>query len=513
MQRQVPELAGILQKFVLLVQELEASRLATPEGRVWKYNVALMENHIEGLILSPLSAYYKNQKKRPPQIVGAFVESTFKSLKARIEGINSCVAPESVKDWNLNTLAGLENEKQAIADSWTNPKLYPSLYKGRVRGILMYGPPGTGKTVLGKAMSNSLPGVAFYSVDASALKSKWHGETEKTIGAKFDCAADLIESGSSEYTSAIVFLDEIDSIGGKRTDDGGGSSASTTPALLVAMDGFFSSPNVAVVGATNVPWNLDGGLLRRFDERIFVDLPSLRARIGIILDAIVKNFKPPWVKLKAEHSWTDVSLTTGDLKKMTEISKFGEASQKTWSTIQDYKSAQPVRHAESEGFQKILDQSTMREIVIEVAKLVGPHKDSKVKMSHRKDDQEFYEKATSKYGFNSSDITNMVKKAANIALRKLFAPLSYRTRWTIIEGEDGVTYGIPTFMPFDVEDELPGFTTLEVIKDPSKGGLGPNRLLNFTITREDFLQAIDEVGSSVNVEDYEKILDWKNKNK
>jgi SpoVK/Ycf46/Vps4 family AAA+-type ATPase len=512
LQRQVPELVKVVEAFIRRAKEQEARKEATPEGRAFLYNVSDLEKDISGLLLERLHVFYKG--KKPPQVVGVFVQTTYSALKTRIEGINACPAPESVKEWNLANLAGLEIEKQAITDGWINRKLYPSLYKGRVRGILMYGPPGTGKTVLGKAMSNSLPGTAFFNVDASSIKSKWHGETEKAIAGRFDCAADLVENSTSGYTSAIVFLDEIDAIGGKRTADGGGGSSNSTPALLVAMDGFFSSPNVAVVAATNVPWNLDGGLLRRFDESIFVDLPSLRARIGIILDAIVKHFYPPWMTIKPEHSWSDPKYTTGDLSAMTSTRDFGEASRITWSAINKYASKAVV--GPNQQAQKVLTESTLRSIVIDIAKRTGPQTASKDKMKHRTGEDEFSDTAHSKYGFNSSDITNMVKKAATLSLRKLFMPRYYGSGWVYMT-EEGVNYAVSAFYVGDVDDmsdtlpmsSLGPIHPIEDARSPARGGPGATRMLNFTITHEDFLAAINEVGSSVNTEDYEQVLAWK----
>lgn len=519
LQRQVPELVPVFAPFIQRAADQNARKEALPEGKVFQYNVAELERDIAGLLLERLHVFYKG--KRPPQVVGVFVQSTYSELKTRIEGVNACPAPESVKEWSLANLAGLENEKQAITDSWINRKLYPSLYKGRVRGILMYGPPGTGKTVLGKAMSNSLPGTAFFNVDASSIQSKWYGETGKAIAGKFNCAADLVESSTSGYTSAIVFLDEIDAVGAKRSNEGGAGSTSTQ-ALLVAMDGFFSSPNVAVVAATNVPWNLDSGLLRRFDETIFVDLPSLRARIGIILDAIVKNFYPPWLKIKPEHSWVDPKYTSGNLKSMTTTDYFGAASKATWEAIETYHSkGDVVSTFQPPGVaaraEKILKESTLREIVIDIAKRTGPNSSSKDKMKHRRGDEEFSDTTHSKYGFNSSDIANMVKKASTLSLRKLFMPKYYNSGWVYITGEDGVKYAVSAFHNGDegaMVDDLPmsplgPIHPIEDARAVSQGGPGAAHILNFTITHEDFLAAIAEVGSSVNTEDYEQILAWK----
>jgi len=140
------------------------------------------------------------------------------------------------------------------------------------RGFLLAGPPGTGKTLLARALAGEA-GVPFLSLSASELISKWVGESEERIRNLFRQAR--------EYAPAIIFLDEIDSIGRARTGESRGWESSTLNQLLASMDGFQASDQtVFVLAATNHAGVLDPALLRpgRFDEVVPVDLPDKEAR-------------------------------------------------------------------------------------------------------------------------------------------------------------------------------------------------------------------------------------------
>lgn len=149
------------------------------------------------------------------------------------------------------------------------------------KGILLYGPPGTGKTMLARAMAGEC-NVSFFPTTANNFFSKWVGETEENIRNLF--------ASAKRYAPSIIFIDEIDAIGKERTGD---SSAHHTEKalnqLLTEMDGFEVDPKrpVFVIAATN--FDLDGSksgksssmdpaLMRRFDNRIYVDLPKEKER-------------------------------------------------------------------------------------------------------------------------------------------------------------------------------------------------------------------------------------------
>lgn len=494
-------------------------------NRRFVYTPAALSKDVVELVSTPLVKRYGSNVEAWPAPVIAMAKAARVRVNNRINGAASCQRPESVNEWTLDKLAGLEEEKRAVREGWIRPQQFPLLYKAASKGVLLYGPPGTGKTVLAKAMSNALPKVAFYSISAGSVKSKWLGETEERIQSKFDCAADILEERPDEYELAALFIDEIDSIGAKRSDEGGSAAASSTQALLVAMDGFFSSENVSVIGATNLPWALDDGLLRRFDERIFLDLPTLSARIGIILDAIVKYFAPPWYDGKREHSWKNDALPKPDRSKdqktvydaMLDASNYAGASEVTWNAFEAFSSNRVQIAAGGGGGKAVSEEAlvgaTTARIILEAARMMGPRDSSKKDMPHRTEEGEFYAKATSRFGYNASDIGKVMKKASVIAASKTFATEAYRGAWRPVPTDPSTpVYNdyYYSYFPRSADEDLPedALSTSVILKRRPPVNA---RMLNFTLTYADIELAMREVGSSVNEENYLKLLEFKNK--
>ena len=490
---------------------------------VLKYTIEDLDKDAKAYIRLPVVKYYLSKNMTMHRTVLLFLQGVKKQIKDRYDGAATCARPESVSEWNLDALAGLEDEKTAVRDAWIRPNRFPSLYRAGTRGILFYGPPGTGKTVLAKAMSNALPKVAFFSVDASTLKSKWLGATEKLIAAKFNCASDIIEEEPEKYESSIVFIDEIDSIAVDRSKaESGSASTASTQALLVAMDGFFSSKKVAVLGATNTPWNLDEGVLRRFDERIFLDLPTLAARIGIILDSIVKYFAPPWIRDKKEHTWTNGVPKTPNAAKdektiydaMLNTTNYAGASEATWGAFNSL-SEGDVRIFIVNGVpqppEKILNSTTIRDILLEIAQLMGPRPSEKDKMTGRTDPLEYHSKAVSRFGYNASDISKVIKKASTIAASKtLYDPDIGGAYWRPIPNEvypDNTPAAEKKYyysvFPKVMNEQLDA--PLEIAINRA----GRDGLINFTLSREDIIQAMNQIGSSVREENYLELLKFR----
>ena len=192
----------------------------------------------------------------------------------------------------FDDVIGAENAKSELkyfVDYLKNPKKYMAQSIKPPKGVLLYGPPGTGKTMLARAMAGESD-VSFIPFTATGFLNKYIGEGEKTVRQLFSVA--------KKFAPSIIFIDEIDAIGKTRT---GSTSTHHTEsllnALLTEMDGFEFDPSkpVFVVAATNyglgssseIGDGIDPALIRRFDNKIYVDLPKEKERekyLNLMLD-------------------------------------------------------------------------------------------------------------------------------------------------------------------------------------------------------------------------------------
>ncbi|CAM9789744.1 unnamed protein product [Chrysoparadoxa australica] len=199
-----------------------------------------------------------------------------KKLRGALEG--AIVSEKPNIKWD--DVAGLEQAKTALKEAVILPARFPQLFTGKRRpwkGILLYGPPGTGKSYLAKAVATESDAV-FYAVSSSDLVSKWQGESEKLVRNLFELAR--------EHERAIIFIDEIDSMCGSRSEGENDSTRRIKTEFLVQMQGVgHTHDGILVLGATNVPWELDPAMRRRFEKRIYIPLPEAVAR-GVMFKAM-----------------------------------------------------------------------------------------------------------------------------------------------------------------------------------------------------------------------------------
>ncbi|CAG5094511.1 Oidioi.mRNA.OKI2018_I69.XSR.g13625.t1.cds [Oikopleura dioica] len=168
--------------------------------------------------------------------------------------------------------------REVIELPLNNPELFQRVGISPPKGCLLYGPPGTGKTLLARAVASQLD-ANFLKVVSSAIVDKYIGESARLIREMFNYARD--------HQPCIIFMDEIDAIGGRRFSEGTSADREiqrTLMELLNQMDGFDALGQVKMIMATNRPDTLDPALLRpgRLDRKIEIPLPNEQARLDIL---------------------------------------------------------------------------------------------------------------------------------------------------------------------------------------------------------------------------------------
>ena len=193
---------------------------------------------------------------------------------------NAKVYVKSSNGIKFSDVAGEDEAKENLAeivDYLHNPDKYSEIGASMPKGILLVGPPGTGKTLLAKAVAGEA-NVPFFSMSGSEF-------VEMFVGMGASKVRDLFKQ-AKEKAPCIVFIDEIDAIGGKRDGRVGGNDEreQTLNQLLTEMDGFEGNTGVILLAATNRPETLDPALTRpgRFDRRVPVELPDLKGREEIL---------------------------------------------------------------------------------------------------------------------------------------------------------------------------------------------------------------------------------------
>ncbi len=215
-------------------------------------------------------------------------------MAAAVDAEDSCgfVTKNNKPDVDFDDIIGAQDAKSELkyfAEYLRSPKKFAAAGVKMPKGALLYGPPGTGKTMLAKALA-AQSGVTFIYTEGNKFLKKYVGEGPEKVH-------DLFRS-ARKYAPTIVFIDEIDAIAKERHgDERVAAGEETLTALLAEMDGFNvdSTKPVFVLAATNFdvapgsPRSLDQALVRRFDRRIYVDLPTDEERKQFMLRKCAKN--------------------------------------------------------------------------------------------------------------------------------------------------------------------------------------------------------------------------------
>ncbi|KMT12009.1 hypothetical protein BVRB_5g099700 isoform A [Beta vulgaris subsp. vulgaris] len=197
------------------------------------------------------------------------------------------VIPADEISVSFDDIGALEKIKESLQELVMLPLRRPDLFKGGLlkpcRGILLFGPPGTGKTMLAKAIAKEA-GASFINVSMSTITSKWFGEDEKNVRALFSLAA--------KVSPTIIFVDEVDSMLGQRTRVGEHEAMRKIKnEFMTHWDGLATKQGerILVLAATNRPFDLDEAIIRRFERRIMVGLPSVENRENILRTLLSKE--------------------------------------------------------------------------------------------------------------------------------------------------------------------------------------------------------------------------------
>jgi cell division protease FtsH len=188
------------------------------------------------------------------------------------------IAPASSSSIGWAEVAGADEAKselQEVVEFLREPKRFQDLGATVPKGILLHGPPGTGKTLLAKAVAGE-SGAQFFSQSAAAFVEMFAGLGAARIRRLF--------AEARKHDRAIIFIDEIDAVGGVRGSDQNSEREQTLNQLLVEMDGFNARGNLVVIAASNLLEKLDPALLRpgRFDRQVFVSPPDVGGREAIL---------------------------------------------------------------------------------------------------------------------------------------------------------------------------------------------------------------------------------------
>src|SRR5215213_8121129 len=214
----------------------------------------------------------------PLILMALLVFLVWRTLKVMPRTKPQQIKPETKLEVAWSDIAGVDEAKEElreVVEFLSDPVRFRRVGAKVPKGILLHGPPGTGKTLLAKAVAHE-SGANFFSQSAAAFVEMFAGLGAARIRRLFAMAR--------KQRPAIIFIDEIDAVGGERGADNNSEREQTLNQLLVEMDGFNTSNDLVVIAASNLLEKLDSALLRpgRFDRQIFVSPPDVSGREAIM---------------------------------------------------------------------------------------------------------------------------------------------------------------------------------------------------------------------------------------
>jgi len=228
--------------------------------------------------------------------------STFTVMRVLPQEVDALVYKMQVEDpgkVSYEDIGGLNSQiaqlREVVELPLTDPQLFSRVGIKPPNGVLLYGPPGTGKTLIARAVASQL-NCNFLKVVSSSIVDKYIGESARVVREMFSYA--------KSHQPCIIFMDEVDAIGGRRFSEGTSADREiqrTLMELLNQMDGFDALEQVKIIMATNRPDVLDPALLRpgRLDRKIEIKLPNLQGRCSILEIHSRKMAKEPNVDIEA----------------------------------------------------------------------------------------------------------------------------------------------------------------------------------------------------------------------
>lgn len=306
---------GLSQEDIFLIIQQVVDKVLLASLNQYKNKKELRVNIVVSISQKDIFEQYKLYKKQESLIQG----NTQKNHSGLNKGEEFLVEESGISFKDIIGSEHIKDDIRLSIDFLKNPKKYKDLNIRLTKGFLFIGPPGCGKTLMAKAIAGEA-GVNILVVSASEVIQKYVGEGAATIRRIFEIAR--------AYAPAIIFIDEIDAIGAKRTNsqDGERETARTLNQLLTEIDGFLKNNlDVIIIGATNRPEMLDEALTRsgRLEKHFSFPLPTIQERIKILQLNLKNVVLADDVSLKnisaktAGFSGADLEFFTNEAKRIS----------------------------------------------------------------------------------------------------------------------------------------------------------------------------------------------------